>query len=306
MKKMAILAGVLLLAAAAALPWLRSDEHAMLDAAARGKAPGQYVTLSHGVVHYQIEGPADGKPVLLVHGFSVPSYVFDGMRRALAGAGYRVASFDLYGRGMSDRPQIRYDRDLFAGQVGELMDALKMPKADIVGLSMGGAVAGRFAAAHPERVRSLVLIAPLTEPLDISVMAWPVLGDWVFWSVYLPALPGHQGEDFMHPERFADWPQRFREQMRYKGFGQALLSTGRNVISLPSLPDFSKVGKQGIPTLLVWGDHDGTIPYSTSAKVMQAIPQARLVTLPGLGHLAVTEDPPAANTPIIEFLRSQG
>ncbi len=305
MKKFLLLGGATLLAAALALPWLRSDEHAVLDAAARSKEPGSYVSLSQGVVHYQLAGPADGKPVVLVHGYSVPSYVFDSTLRALSGAGYRVVSFDLYGRGLSDRPRVRYDRDLLAQQLGELMDALHMPKADLVGLSMGGAVVGRFVASHPERVRSLVLIAPFTEAQDISVMGWPVLGDWIFWSWFLPSLPQHQGEDFAHPERFPDWASRFRPQMRYQGYGQALLSTGRNLITVASLPDFGKVGKQGTPTLLLWGDHDATIAYALSAKVQQAIPQARLVTLPGLGHLPVVEDPPAANEPIIEFLRAQ-
>jgi len=306
MKKILLAGGAALVLGIAALPWLRSDEHAVLDAAARSKEGGSYVTLSQGVVHYQLAGPAGGKPVVLVHGFSVPSYVFDATLRDLAGAGYRVASFDLYGRGLSDRPQVRYDRALLAGQLGELMDALHMPKADIVGLSMGGAVAGHFAASHPERVRSLVLIAPFTEAQDISVMAWPVLGDWIFWSWFLPSLPRSQGEDFAHPERFPDWAPRFRVQMRYEGFGQALLSTGRHLITAPSLPDYSKVGLQGTPTLLLWGDRDATVPYALSAKVRQAIPQARMVTLPGLGHLPVAEDPPAANLPIIEFLRSQG
>jgi pimeloyl-ACP methyl ester carboxylesterase len=306
MKKLAILAGAVALAALVALPWLRSDEHAVLDDAARSKAGGQYVTLSHGVVHYQLEGPADGKPVVLVHGFSVPSYVFDATRQALAAEGYRVASFDLYGRGLSDRPQARYDRDLLSDQVKELMDALKIPKADVIGLSMGGAVAGHFAALHPERVRSLVLISPFTEAMDISVMAWPVVGDWVFWSVYLPSLQKSQGSDFAHPEQYPGWADKFRVQTQYQGFGQALLSSGRNLISKPSLPDFDVIGRRGTPTLLVWGDQDKTIPYATSAKVLNAIPQARLVTLPGLGHLPVVENPPAANAPIVAFLRAQG
>jgi pimeloyl-ACP methyl ester carboxylesterase len=288
----------------AAVPLLRNAEHGPLDAAARQKAPGQFVQLSHGMVNYQLAGPADGTPVVLVHGFSVPQYVFDRSREALAGAGFRVVSFDLYGRGWSERPDVRYDRDLFAGELGELMDALHMPKADLVGLSMGGAVAGHFAALHPERVRKLVLVAPLTEPQDISVMAWPGVGEYVFRSWFLPSLANHQTEDFPQPERFADWPARFAPQMRYDGFGRAILSTIRNVVPHSSLPDFESVGKAGLPVQLFWGERDVTVPYAYHAAVQRAIPQAQFVSLPGVGHLSVVEAPAAVHPKLIEFLRA--
>jgi pimeloyl-ACP methyl ester carboxylesterase len=292
------------LAAIAAVPLLRNAEHLPLDASARQQAPGQFVRLSHGMVNYQVAGPADGQPVVLVHGFSVPQYVFDRTREALAGAGFRVVSFDLYGRGWSDRPDVRYDRDLFAGELQELMDALHIPKADLVGLSMGGAVVGRFAAQHPERVRKLVLVAPLTQPHDISVMAWPGVGEYLFRSWFLPSLANSQTEDFPQPERFADWPARFAPQMRYDGFGRAILSTIRNVVPLSSVPDFEAVGRSGLPVQLVWGERDVTVPYAYHADVQRAIPQAQFVSLPGVGHLSVVEAPAAVHPKLVEFLRA--
>jgi pimeloyl-ACP methyl ester carboxylesterase len=290
--------------AAAAVPVLRNAEHGPLDEAARRQAPGQFVKLSHGMVHYQVAGPADGRPVVLVHGFSVAQYVFDRTREALAGAGFRVVSFDLYGRGFSDRPDVTYDRDLFAGEVGELMDALHMPRADVVGLSMGGAIVGRFAALHPERVRTLTLIAPFNQAQDISVMAWPGVGEYAVRAWYLPSLAESQGDDFAHPERFADWPARFRPQMQYDGFGRAILSTIRATITKSSLPDFETVGKSGMPVQLVWGERDATVPYAQHANVRRAIPQAQLVSLPGIGHLPVVEEPGAVHPRMIEFLRA--
>jgi pimeloyl-ACP methyl ester carboxylesterase len=288
--------------ALAAIPLARNLEHAPLDAAARRQAPGQFVTLSHGIVHVRIAGPEQGRPVVLVHGFSVPSYVFDQTSADLAAAGYRVIRFDLYGRGWSDRPEVDYDRRLFADQLVELMDTLQIPKADLLGLSMGGAIAGRFAAEHPERVRSLVLVAPLTRPADISVMAWPGVGEWLNRAWFLPKLAGSQLEDFPHPERMAGWAERFQPQMRYEGFGNAILSTMRHLSSESSVPDFQKIGKNGLPVLLVWGDHDTTVPYQHHADVQRAIPQAQLVTMPGLGHLTLVEDPAATDPHIATFL----
>jgi pimeloyl-ACP methyl ester carboxylesterase len=297
-------ASAALVLAAAAVPVLRNAEHQSLDAAARRQAPGQFMQLSHGMVHYQSAGPVDGRPVVLVHGFSVPQYVFDRTREALAGAGFRVVSFDLYGRGWSDRPDVTYDRDLFAAELNEVMDTLHMSKADVVGLSMGGAIVGHFAAQHPERVRSLVLIAPFTQPQDISVMAWPGVGDYLFRSWFLPSLAANQTGDFPHPERFPDWPGRFLPQMQYDGFGRALLSSIRTVISRSSVPDFEAVGKSGLPVQLVWGDRDTTVPYAQHQDVRRAIPQVQFVSLPGIGHLAVVEAPDAVHPKLLDFLRA--
>lgn len=295
-------AGAAVLAAAVVPPLARNQEQGPLDAIARRQAPGQFVTLSHGIVHVRIAGPEQGRPVLLVHGFSVPSYVFDQTSADLAARGFRVIRFDLYGRGWSDRPEVDYDRQLFADQLLELMDALQVPKADLLGLSMGGAIVGRFAAEHPQRVRSLVLVAPLTRAHDIGAMAWPGVGEWLARTRYLPSLAASQLGDFAHPERVAGWPERFQPQMRYDGFGRALLSTMRHVSVASSVPDFEKVGKSGLPVLLVWGERDATVPFAQHADVQRAIPQARLLALPGVGHLPVVEDPAATHAPIVDFL----
>jgi pimeloyl-ACP methyl ester carboxylesterase len=199
---------------------------------------------------------------------------------------------------------VTYERDLFAGEVGELMDALHLPKADVVGLSMGGAIVGRFAALHPERVRSVVLIAPFNQAQDISAMAWPGVGEYALRAWYLSSLADNQGDDFAHRERFADRPARFRPQMQYDGFGRAILSTIRSTITQSSLPDFETVGKSGMPVQLVWGDRDATLPYAQHTDVQRAIPRAQLLTLPGVGHLPVVEEPGAVHPRMIEFLRA--
>ena len=285
-----------------AVPLARNLGQGPLDASARRQAPGQFVTLSHGIVHVRIEGPEQGRPVVLVHGFSVPNYVFDKTSADLAASGFRVIRFDLYGRGWSDRPDVVYDRALFANQLLELMDTLQLPKADLLGLSMGGAIVGRFAAEHPERVRSLVLVAPLNQPQDISVMAWPGVGEWLLRAWYLPKLASSQLDDFPHPERVPGWTERFQPQTRYDGFGRAILSTIRHVTPESSLPDFEKVGKAGLPVLLVWGELDTTVPFAQHSAVQRAIPQAQFFSLPATGHLPVVEEPGLTDPQIAAFL----
>jgi pimeloyl-ACP methyl ester carboxylesterase len=98
------------------------------------------------------------------------------------------------------------------------------------------------------------------------------------------------------------WAERFQPQMRYDGFGRAILSTIRHVTPVSSLPDFEKVGKAGLPVLLVWGQRDTTLPYAQHDAVQRAIPQAQFLSLPGLGHLPVVEDPAAVDPQIAAFL----
>lgn len=306
LRKILLGAGLLLAAAAVALPIARNPEHLPLDAQARKLAPGQFVRLSHGMVHYRVAGPEDGRPVILVHGFSIPDYVFDNTRRDLAQAGFRAISFDLYGRGWSDRPEVRHDRDLYAQQVLDLMDALHIQKADVLGLSMGGAVAGRFVARHPDRVRSLTLVAPLTHSFTSRPINMPGVGEWIWNSFLLPNMgdTAKQTEDFVHPERFGAFASAFRTQMQYDGFGRSILSTVRNLVGEESVPDFETVGKGPVPALLVWGDRDATIPPATHLDVQRAMPRVEYVSLPGQGHLPMVEAPEVMHPPLIAFLRA--
>ncbi|MBC7260381.1 MAG: alpha/beta fold hydrolase, partial [Chloroflexi bacterium] len=136
-------------------------ETKVLDDEARKGVPGQFVRLPDGVVHYELAGPPDGQPVVLIHGFSVPYYIWDPTFPALAEAGFRTLRYDLYGRGFSDRPETEYTLDLFVRQLLNLLQALGMERpVDVVGLSMGGPIAVSFTDRYPEHVRKLVLIDP--------------------------------------------------------------------------------------------------------------------------------------------------
>jgi pimeloyl-ACP methyl ester carboxylesterase len=129
------------------------------------------------------------------------------------------------------------------------------------------------------------------------------VGEWLARAWFLPSLAANQLEDFPHPERVPGWAERFQPQMRYDGFGRAILSSMRHLSNASSVPDFEKVGKSGLPVLLVWGELDATVPYAEHADVQRAIPQAQFVSLPGLGHMTVVEDPEATDPRIVGFLR---
>lgn len=297
---------LLLLAVAVALGvyGARNPERRRLDQAARRGVSGAFVRLADGVTHYELSGPPGGHPVVLVHGFSVPYYIWDSTATALAAAGFRVLRYDLYGRGWSDRPAVDYGADLYDRQLGALLDStgLRGP-VDVAGVSMGGWVSATFAGRHPERVRSLILIDPAAETVSVPrLMTIPLLGPLLWQVLVMPGRAAAQRTDLLEPDRFPDWEARYRPQMRFRGFGRALLSTSRALAAAPLDRVYGRVGELGIPVLLLWGTEDRTVPFAMKDEVLRVIPGARFHAIDGAAHLPHMERAEVVNLLLLEFL----
>lgn len=297
---LALLAGLVL--GAATYPILRSDERHSLNEEERARLGGSYVTLSDGVTHYQDSGPPGAHTVVLVHGFSVPFYIWDPTFDALAAAGYRVIRYDKYGRGLSDRPRGAYDRARFVRQVRELLDSLQVTEpVTLVGLSMGGKVVPAFAADHPERVDRVVLVDPSSTGADLGVVEWPIVGTWLVRSFRVPTMAEGQTADFLHPENFPGWVDRYRVQMRYRGFGRAIASSLRHFVTFDPTADFTALRTNGIPVLLIWGEQDNVLPIAAAPRVVE-LTGARLLRVDSAGHLPHLEQPALVNAALLRFL----
>lgn len=96
---------------------------------------------------------------MLVHGFSVPSYIWDSTFHAATQRGYATLRYDNFGRGNSDNPDAVYDVHLFANQLRELLDSLHITKpTTLLGLSDGGRTISVFASQFPARIQNLVYV----------------------------------------------------------------------------------------------------------------------------------------------------
>ena len=242
---------------------------------------------------------------MLAAGFSVPYYIWDPTFSALTEAGVRVLRYDYYGRGFSDRPDLPYDQAFYVRQLAELLDALQLTDPiDLVGLSLGGSIVTSVADTHPDRVRSLIYVDPSfrsPEPAPAGSAAV-----WSFLTAILtqPGWPDEQLGDFLHPERFPDWPDRYRVQMQYRGFRRARLSELRANAAVDQREEVARVGKHDRPVLVVWGRQDPVVPYEESAALLDAMPRARLVTVDDSGHLPQWEQPAVFNAALLAFLRA--
>ncbi len=270
--------------------WMESP----VDVAFRSQAPGQFVTLTNGETHYRWLGEETGEIVVLVHGLSVPNYIFAQTAAALAGAGYRVLLFDQFGHGFSDRPTARYDADFFDLQMIELFDQLELTEPVIIGaLSMGGIVAVEFTTRHAGRVKSLMLFAPaglrLVNESDssfVKMLKLPFLGHWMWRIVghqYYAQARSHEktNAEIQSGESMQGDPAL---QANHQGYLMAIRQIFR-FFPLHHRDDlFAKIGQLQVPVLGIFGDNDSTINLASAELLADLIPDARIEVLAGGTH----------------------
>ena len=278
-----------------------------LDDRSRAGAPGRFIELSLGQTHYESSGNAAARSVVLVPGFSIPYYIWNPTFEALVRAGFHVVRYDLYGRGYSDRPDTAYDHDLFAQQLYELIDALNLRRLiDLIGLSMGGPISLAFWMRHPSWVRKICFIDPAGFPMKITIvgklLSIPLLGEWILSLFGDKILLSELTKDFANPERFPAFVEKAKIQMTFSGYKRAILSTLRNGVLSNQSEAYANLGRNEVPTLLIWGRQDKLIPFKNSKRLMQAIPHTQFFPIDHAGHIPHYEDPQTVNPIIVDFL----
>lgn len=299
-----VCAGVLLLYR------LKDPERRVLDAATRPGAPGRFARLTDGMTHYETSGPDTGRVVVLAAGFSVPGYIWDPLFHQLGDSGYRVIRYDYYGRGWSDRVDAAYDQDLFVRQLAGLLHSMSITQpVTLAGLSYGGAIVTSFADRYPDRVRSLIYVDPGFNNRRPLPRRERTRHAWNFHMVFrggTDAMAQGQLSDFLHPELHADWPDEYRVQQQFKGTREALRRTRVAIAGAPDQQEqVRKVGTHERPVLIVWGRQDPVVPFSGSARLLAAMPAARLVAVDSAAHLPHIEQPGIVMPAVLQFLREQ-
>ena len=194
-----------------------------MNDAARKNVAGQFIKLTNGVTHYETAGTDTGKVVILVHGFSVPYYIWDATFDSLAKSGFHVVRYDEYGRGYSDRPDVKYEPALYRTQLFDLITALKLKTPlNIAGLSFGGPVVTDFAVNHPEMVDKIILVYPAYGGAKLEKSE--LVANYEMALNHEQQAAG-QSEDFKYPDKFPGWADKYKVQMQYKGFRHPLIST---------------------------------------------------------------------------------
>lgn len=271
------------------------------------------IPVGPGAIHVERYGHG-GTPIVLLHGFGTSSFLWRDVAPEIAAARHTAIALDLLGYGESDRP---LDTDFgIAAQVDYVdraLTALRVPRADIVGVDLGGAVALGLAATRRERVSHLVLINTLTAdstPADdvralqrntarfVLRVATGILGAS---PLLRPVLEGSVADRAHMP-----WRLVARYLAPYVGQDgvRHLLALAASV----SAQDFDATPPSAVqaPTLIVRGDADQWLDDGVAERLSAAISGGRLVRLPGVGRLVPEEAPEHLAGLILDFVEGRG
>lgn len=241
-------------------------------------------------IEYDTFGRPDGQPMLLIGGLGTQLITWDEeFCELLAGRGYYVIRFDNRDAGLSTWPDDEYTLDDMATDAVGLLDVLGIKAAHLVGASMGGFIAQLMALNYPERVLSLTsmisgpngedAVPPTPEAQALLLTRPPATRDervelaLTAKRVLLgPDDPYDEGYERAKAVRATDrayHPVGFARQLR------AILGAPSRIQRLRSLH---------VPALVVHGDADPLVPVENGRRVAAAIPGARLIVIPGMGH----------------------
>ena len=256
-------------------------------------------------VFVQDSGPREAPVMLLLHGFGASLQAWDGWAPALE-KNLRVLRIDIPGFGLSG-PAVNQDYSDAAdvARVIALLDQLRVQQVIMAGHSMGGRIAWNLAASHPERVSQLVLLAPdgFPDPNAKSDKTYEVpalLGLMQYslpqWALRMGGVaPAFADKSQLTPQMM----QRYHDMMLAPGVRTALLERMRQTRNSDPVARLQSIQ---VPVLLLWGEKDAFIPASNAQDYLKAMPQAKLVTLPGVGHVLHEEAPQASVQVVLDFL----
>ena len=265
------------------------------------KRPMPIVKAGELLMHYEVDG--EGPPLVLLMGLGCPGALWWLQVPALAEQ-YQVIVPDNRGVGRTEKPAVEYSTELMADDVANLLNALGIPRAHILGMSMGGAIAQQMALRHPWTVDRLILACTFSEtsPYGEEIMAvWRLLAERAGMEALARLLlaqsvtPRFYSE---HPDRlarlreiFAAWPQPVDAYLRQHGACARHRTT-------------DQLSRIRAPTLVLAPERDVLTPPGAMNLIHQHIPDATLVVIPRSGHGFMWEVPEQFNAAVVEFLAS--
>lgn len=264
-------------------------------------------------VIYRIAG--SGPPVVLIHGMLNSSSHWRSVALNLAGE-HTVIAPDLIGHGDSAAPRGDYSLGAHAASIRDLLAAVGIGRATLVGHSLGGGVAMQFFYQFPQRVERLALVSSGGLGHDVSPMlrtaALPGMSTLLSMTIHARLLGALQETGGRLRRRGYDWGVHLQAitralgPLQNAGAREAFLQTLRAVIDVHgqrvSATDRLYL-MESIPTMIVWGERDHTIPASHGHRAHAGIPGSRFRTLANAAHFPHLDDPDGLSEVLRSFIR---
>jgi non-heme chloroperoxidase len=253
-----------------------------------------YVTAADDTELYVKEwGPADGRPVILIHGWPLNADSWDDITLGLANAGFRAIAYDRRGFGRSDQPWDGYDYDTLADDLASVIEQCDAEDAAIVGFSMGGGEVARYLSKHGTAGVSQAVLISSVVPYMLKTADNP---DGVDQSVFDGMTEGMKDDRAAFMQNFAKgffgvgFLKAPVSDAVLDGFFQSAMMAGlhptlgcaKAFATTDFRPDLAAFT---IPTLIIHGTSDQTVPIAPSAReAAKGIPHAKLIEYDGAPH----------------------
>ena len=266
--------------------------------------PGDMIEVAGARLHVRADGPEGAPALILIHGFGSSLHTWQAWAEALQDR-YFVVRFDLPGGGLSPPdPTGRYDDERAIELIEALMARYELDEAALIGNSVGGRIAWRFAAERPERVSRLVLVAPDGfASAGFEYGEAPEVGPVTHAMRFaLPRFLVRQNlvASYGDPDRLEDETvQRYYDLLRAPGARLALIHRMEQTVLTDPRPLLEQIEQ---PVLLLWGEEDRLIPVSNAQDYLDHLPNAERAVLDGVGHLPQEETPQRSLEPVAAFL----
>lgn len=275
-------------------------------------SPSQFLTVQGIQTHYRDQG--QGQPIVLLHGMASSLHTWEGWVAALSPT-YRVISIDMPGWGLTGPdPQKRYRIEDQVAFVAAFLDSLGIEKCVLGGNSMGGWFSWNFALQHPERLLGLLLVDAAGVPeaatgstasakrpsyFKLTEQSWLQSYARVATPriIYKKMLQQVYVSDSLITRPLVN---RYYHLMRREGNRQAFLDRAKQRGTGPSR--FEALSQLQLLVLIIWGEADPWIPLEHASRLQQQMPQAVVVTFPGLGRVPMEENAAATVQPVQRFL----
>jgi pimeloyl-ACP methyl ester carboxylesterase len=256
----------------------------------------RYVTVDGAKIHYRDEG--QGPALLLLHGVMASLHTWDGWVDALKGH-YRMVRVDLPGFGFSDAMPNDDDYTPQAGvaRIHRFADAIGLHRFHLAGNSLGGLLGMYYAATHPHRVDRMVLVSPVAYaqklPPVIDIVSRAGIGEVA--GVFSPRFIVERNVRMVYgdPAKPSDaLIDRYYDLLQYGRNRRSMVKTFRALRAYSEDPTIAqRVPEVKAPTLLMWGDADRWVPPGLAERWKQDLPLGIVRVYPGLGHVAMEEQP---------------
>lgn len=257
-----------------------------------------------------------GAPVVLLHGLGATKASFAPTLLALAPS-YRVIAPDMLGHGDSAKPRVHYSPETYARFAIDLLDALEIDRAHLVGNSLGGRTALEVAMIAPDRVTGVSMLCPAVAFLRRRWLA-PVFRRMRPELAFIPQPIPHRAvvagirSLFVSPERLRrTWYEaaadEFLRVWRNPAARYAMLDTLRHLLTDEPLGDrgfWTRLERLEKPAMFLWGDADPLVPASYADHVARALPSAKIDVLADCGHVPQFEHPAATHRHLKRFIAS--